>query len=204
MKQAHRYQQRRLREIERVRGLVTGHPQGAHRSVAQVEQADLSRGQHLADRITEVLGSWNFIVGQSTFLIVWLIVNSIAWFQHWDPYPFILLNLTLSFQAAFTAPIIMMSQNRQTQRDRIASELDFEVNRNAAKEVDEIQAKLDGLTSQQLQSLLDTLEEHRVVLHELRTRTSSIEQLILQNIGTDNLEDDTATTATPPAQEEQS
>ncbi|MCA9832983.1 MAG: DUF1003 domain-containing protein [Thermomicrobiales bacterium] len=180
MSEGHPRQQRRLREIERIRGLVTGHPEGSHRSAAQVEQAGMTRGQHLADRITEVLGSWKFIIVQSSLLLLWLIINTLGWIHHWDPYPFILLNLALSFQAAFTAPIIMMSQNRQADRDRVASELDFEVNRNAAKEVDEIQAKLDGLTSQQLQTLLDNLEEHRVLLHELHKRTDRIERLILE------------------------
>lgn len=179
MSEGHPRQQRKIREIERIRGLVTGHPEGAHRSVTQVEQEGMTIGQHLADAITETLGSWKFIVGQSVFLFIWLIINSLGWFFRWDPYPFILLNLMLSFQAAFTAPIIMMSQNRQASRDRIASELDFEVNRMAAKEVDEIQAKLDELMKEQIVTLLETMKEYRVILDQLHERTDRIEQLIL-------------------------
>ncbi|MCO5219943.1 MAG: DUF1003 domain-containing protein, partial [Thermomicrobiales bacterium] len=104
---------------------------------------------------------------------------SLGWIFRWDPYPFILLNLMLSFQAAFTAPIIMMSQNRQASRDRIASELDFEVNRMAAKEVDEIQAKLDELMKEQIVTLLETMKEYRVILDQLHERTDRIEHLIL-------------------------
>lgn len=175
--------ERRAREIEHIRSLVKRHPAGQHRSVSQLEQVNMTRGQHLADTITEVLGSWKFIIIQSSLLFVWLIINSIGWMLAWDPYPFILLNLMLSFQAAFTAPIIMMSQNRQASRDRIASELDYEVNRTAAREVDEIQAKLDDLTSQQVQTLLDMMEEHKVLLHELHARTDQIEKLILDRDG---------------------
>lgn len=175
--------ERRAREIEHIRALVTRHTAGERRSVSQLEQVNMTRGQHLADMITEMLGSWKFIIIQSSLLFIWLIINSIGWILAWDPYPFILLNLMLSFQAAFTAPIIMMSQNRQASRDRIASELDYEVNRTAAREVDEIQAKLDDLTSQQVQSLLDMMEEHKVLLHELHARTDQIEQLIQKGNG---------------------
>lgn len=178
MSNAHSRHQRRVRDIERIRGMVTGHPEGAHRSVTQVEQDTMTLGQHLADTITEVLGSWKFIIVQSGFLLIWLIINSLGWFFRWDPYPFILLNLMLSFQAAFTAPIIMMSQNRQTSRDRIASELDFEVNRIAAKEVDEIQSRLDELMTEQMVTLLESINEYRTILNELYDRTDRIEKLI--------------------------
>lgn len=181
MSDEHPRHQRRLRELERIRGLVTGHPEGVHRSVAQVEQEGMTLGQHLADTITETLGSWKFIVIQSGFLFIWLIINSLGWFFRWDPYPFILLNLMLSFQAAFTAPIIMMSQNRQASRDRIASELDFEVNRMAAKEVDEIQAKLDELMQEQIVTLLESMKEYRVILDELHDRTDRIEKMIVNS-----------------------
>jgi len=75
-------------------------------------------GQRVADRFAAVMGSWPFIIGQSIILVAWVVLNIAAWVQHWDPYPFILLNLMLSFQAAYAAPIIMMSQNRQEERDR--------------------------------------------------------------------------------------
>jgi uncharacterized membrane protein len=74
-------------------------------------------GDYVADRVTERLGSWTFIIVQSVFLALWLLLNSVGWFYHWDAAPFILLNLCLSFQAAFTGPIVLLSQNRQAQRD---------------------------------------------------------------------------------------
>ncbi len=75
-------------------------------------------GQLCAGRITPVLGSWPFLLAQAGILLAWVVMNIAAWIGHWDPYPFILLNLALSFQAAYAAPIILMSQNRESQIDR--------------------------------------------------------------------------------------
>ncbi|HRJ41275.1 MAG: DUF1003 domain-containing protein [Caldilineaceae bacterium] len=79
----------------------------------------LTFGQRAADTIARVVGSWRFIIIQSALLVVWVILNLTASILHWDPYPFILMNLLLSLQAAYTAPMIMMSQNRQAARDRM-------------------------------------------------------------------------------------
>src|SRR4029077_4801215 len=81
-------------------------------------RAQLTFGQRIADKVAAMMGSWSFIIVQSVILTVWIILNVIAWISHWDPYPFILLNLALSFQAAYAAPFIMISQNRQAERDR--------------------------------------------------------------------------------------
>lgn len=78
----------------------------------------LSIGQRAADVFTGTLGSWRFVIIQSCLLSAWVVLNTIALIAHWDPYPYILLNLALSFQAAYAAPIIMMSQNRQAAKDR--------------------------------------------------------------------------------------
>lgn len=158
-----RLQLRAHRDLNRLRELVRDLPAG-HRSVNDVTITEATRGEKMSDRITTVVGSWRFIITQSVILGIWLVVNSIGWILDWDPYPFILLNLVLSFQAAFTAPIIMMSQNRQSARDRLASELDFQVNRQAAAEVDAIQTKLNELSDQ----LFETLAQHRVLLEELK------------------------------------
>src|SRR5258708_10471022 len=92
-------------------------------------------GQRVADRVATAVGSWPFIIIQSFLLIVWMAVNAYlmlmatthpSFFKAWDPYPFILLNLVLSFQAAYTGPVVMMSQNRQSERDRLAAESDYE------------------------------------------------------------------------------
>jgi uncharacterized membrane protein len=92
-------------------------------------------GERTADRVAAMMGSWKFIIIQSTILAVWFALNSVAMIRHWDPYPFILMNLVLSTQAAYAAPIIMMSQNRQAARDRLEAHNDFEVNLKAEIEI---------------------------------------------------------------------
>jgi uncharacterized membrane protein len=95
-----------------------------------------SFGQLAADRIANVMGSWTFIIVQSIFVGAWIVLNLVAFLSHWDAYPFILLNLLFSTQAAYAAPIIMMSQNRQAQKDHLRDdheaaevELLFKINR---------------------------------------------------------------------------
>jgi uncharacterized membrane protein len=100
-------------------------------TVAEMERLmhrQASRGEYLADRFAAVVGSWSFIVIQGLILALWMVMNVIAWFRHWDPYPFILLNLGLSFQAAFAGPIIMMSQNRQARIADHRNQLDLQIN----------------------------------------------------------------------------
>lgn len=89
----------------------------------------------MADRIAAVAGSWRFIITQTCLLAIWVSLNITAYVQHWDPYPFILLNLALSLQAAYTAPMIMISQNRQTARDRFVANTDYEINLKAEMEI---------------------------------------------------------------------
>ena len=98
-----------------------------------------------ADKVAAIVGSWRFILIQSSILSLWIVLNVIAWHYRWDPYPFILLNLVLSFQAAFTAPIIMMSQNRQSEIDRKRAENDYQINTKAEEEIREMHAKLDEI-----------------------------------------------------------
>src|SRR6266852_9347934 len=83
--------------------------------VNEVADERMTVGQKVADKVASNVGSWRFIIIMSMLLLAWLVLNSIAWINHWDPYPFILLNLTLSFQAAYAAPFVMMSQNRQSE-----------------------------------------------------------------------------------------
>jgi uncharacterized membrane protein len=75
-------------------------------------------GDHLADLAVGALGNWNFIIIQASILLIWFVLNSVGWFYHWDGYPFILCNLFMSAEAAFSSPLILMSQNRQAMRDR--------------------------------------------------------------------------------------
>jgi uncharacterized membrane protein len=101
-----------------------------------------SFGQKASDSLSKWVGSWAFILSFFVFLGLWMTTNVYMWVQQWDPYPFILLNLVLSCLAAVQAPIILMSQNRAAQRDRIKSENDYHVNRKAEKEIQEIKRLL--------------------------------------------------------------
>lgn len=96
----------------------------------------LTLGDKVADRVAATVGSWRFIIIQSLLLATWIALNAVAWIAHWDPYPFILLNLTLSFQAAYAAPISMMSQKRLAAKDRLAAEHDYAVNVTAETAAD--------------------------------------------------------------------
>lgn len=110
----------------------------------------LTFGQKTSDLLTKWAGSWTFIIFFILFLILWMILNTYFWLKYisnesFDPYPFILLNLILSALAAFQAPIILMSQNRAAQMDRIRAEYDYEVNRKAEKEIREIKTQLNNI-----------------------------------------------------------
>ncbi len=113
---------------------------------------DRTPGERLADGVTATIGSWPFIAVQSTILGAWIVVNALVikdWIggRPFDPYPFILLNLVLSFQAAYTGPIVMMSQNRQAAKDRDEAEHDYEVNRRALQWLEEVGARLAAIES---------------------------------------------------------
>ena len=103
----------------------------------------LTRGDRIADAVAATVGSWRFIIIQSIVLLAWLILNSIAWISHWDPYPFILLNLALSFQAAYSAPFVMMSQNRQAEKDRLTAQNDYLTDTKGEEEIRHILAHLE-------------------------------------------------------------
>jgi uncharacterized membrane protein len=115
------------------------------RNVAEEFEDHLSLGQRIADRVAETMGSWTFIIIQSTILLAWIVLNVVAYMNHWDPYPFILLNLGLSFQAAYAAPIIMMSQNRQAEKDRLQTRNDYEVDMKAELEIMQLHEKFNEL-----------------------------------------------------------
>ncbi|MFY8115406.1 MAG: DUF1003 domain-containing protein [Rhabdaerophilum sp.] len=115
-------------------------------------------GERVADKVAALVGSWRFIIIQSVILALWILANIVAYWQHWDPYPFILLNLVLSFQAAYTAPIIMMSQNRQAQIDRKEAENDYRVNVKAELEIELLHEKIDALREQEILRLITTIE----------------------------------------------
>ncbi len=110
-------------------------------------------GQRVADGTARVLGSWPFIIGQTVLVGAWILLNVTAWIRGWDPYPFILLNLMFSVQAAYAAPILMMSQNRQAERDRYQAQADFDTNVKAECEIQDIQVHL-----QRVEEILERIE----------------------------------------------
>jgi uncharacterized membrane protein len=118
----------------------------------------LTLGERLSDLVAATVGSWRFILIQSGLLVAWLIANAAFGGNAWDPYPFILLNLMLSFQAAYTAPIIMMSQNRQADIDRIRSIADYQVNIRSEAEISLLHEKIDLLREQQVAELITLLK----------------------------------------------
>jgi len=113
----------------------------------------------MANKITKAVGNWKFIIFQSILLAIWIILNITAWINHWDPYPFILLNLVLSFQAAYTAPVILMSENRQANRDRQKEALDLATDRKAEREIEEIKIQLDRLEKNKIDQILDIINK---------------------------------------------
>ena len=145
----------------------------------------LTLGQKAADTVAKVVGSWKFIIFQSTFFIFYMMANVILEIGMctgaiaWDPYPFILLNLMLSFEAAYTGPIIMMSQNRQAIKDRLVAESDFEVNQKAEIEIKVI---MDHLVSQD--KLL--FEQNNLLVEKVDVVLSAIKQIKEENDGTTN------------------
>jgi len=125
--------------------------------------AELTFGQRVADSVAAAIGSWRFIIAQSVVLAIWLVVNVVAWLDHWDPYPFILLNLALAFQAAYAAPFIMISQNRQAERDRLQAEQDYRTNVEAEQRIEDLQRSLSALEVNKLDYIIRMLENRHPV-----------------------------------------
>ena len=121
-------------------------------NVNELFAEQMSFGQRAADNVARVVGSWTFLIVQTILLILWIGINIIGFIGKWDPYPFILMNLVLSTQAAFTAPILMMSQNRQAAKDRLEAHLDYAINNKAEEEI---------------RAILDHLHAHSVALSEI-------------------------------------
>ncbi|WP_262269438.1 DUF1003 domain-containing protein [Microvirga yunnanensis] len=130
--------------------------------------ARLTPGQRIADAVATVMGSWRFIILQSAILFVWIAANMMGAIRGWDPYPFILLNLALSFQAAYAAPVIMMSQNRQQDIDRRAAENDYRINVKAELEIELLHEKIDLLREREILRLTEAVR----MLSELLERSA--------------------------------
>lgn len=119
----------------------------------------LTLGQKTSDKISEIVGSWKFIIIQTIILAAWIVLNIVAWEMRWDPYPFIFLNLIVGIQATYTAPIIMMSQNRAAERDRRKMEMDYHTNRKAEKEIEQIQAQIAKMEKNKIDKILEIINK---------------------------------------------
>ncbi len=147
--------------------------------MAVVKNYKSSFREKLSDKVAATVGSWKFIITQSCIIIVWIFCNvyipeqgfkiGSMIIRAWDPYPFIFLNLTLSFQAAYTAPIIMMSQNRQSTIDRQNAEDDYRINREAKIEVELIKIEMRKIHTKLL--------KHQEIQEDMATIANEIQQL---------------------------
>ena len=118
----------------------------------------MTLGQRIADAVAKGMGSWKFIIAQTIFVAGWMVLNVVELVSHrWDPYPFILLNLLFSTEAAYAAPIIMMSQNRSAERDRFQANADFRTNVESKKDVENLQRQLSRIETEKLDKILAML-----------------------------------------------
>jgi len=157
-------------QLHEAEELLLGELRAARRGVrkgdarAKTTAAQLTVGQRIADTVAATMGSWTFIIIQSVILTFWIALNVTAYVQKWDPYPFILLNLALSFQAAYAAPFIMMSQNRQQDIDRKAAENDYQINIKAELEIELLHQKIDQLRETEVMNLTQSVKELTALL----------------------------------------
>ncbi len=134
-------------------------------------EASLTFGQRMADRFAARAGSWGFILSFSGVLVVWILINTVVLLtKPFDPYPFILLNLVLSCIAALQAPIIMMSQGRQEDRDRLHAQRDYQVNLKAELEIRHLHQKVDHLLSHQWERLVEIQEIQMELMSEVKRK----------------------------------
>jgi uncharacterized membrane protein len=119
----------------------------------------MTTGDRIADSVANNMGSWRFIIIQTIFVILWMVLNVIAFISHWDVYPFILLNLIFSTQAAYAAPIIMMAQNRQNERDRHQALSDYETNLKAKLEIEGLQKEISRMDDEKLEKIIQLISE---------------------------------------------
>jgi uncharacterized membrane protein len=147
----HETEQKLLNDLRALRRL--------QRQRQEPAESRLTFGQKIADAVAATMGSWNFIIIQSAILAGWIVLNLVAVVRHWDPYPFILLNLALSFQAAYAAPVIMMSQNRQADIDRQKVESDYKINVKAELEIELLHQKIDALREKEIALLTQTVAD---------------------------------------------
>ena len=164
-RELHETEERLLAELRDMRrGLRKG-------GTAERPSDSLTMGQKIADQVAATMGSWPFIIVQSAILPLWVGLNVVAFTRKWDPYPFILLNLALSFQAAYAAPFIMMSQNRQQDIDRKEAENDHQINIKAELEIELLHQKIDSLRENEVLLLTQAVSDLTELLKAERIKT---------------------------------
>ena len=123
----------------------------------------LGFGERLADKVASGMGAWRFIIIQTIIVGIWMTLNIVGFLRHWDEYPFILLNLVFSTQAAYAAPIIMMAQNRQSERDRAQALADYQTNLDSKREIENLQVMLTKIELEKLDSIIVMLQEMKTL-----------------------------------------
>ena len=141
------------------------------------DQQELTFGQKIADKVASFGGSWTFIISFLVFIIIWISIN-VFWFLNrgYDPYPFILLNLILSCIAALQAPVIMMSQNRQEDKDRARAKMDYMINLKSELEIRTLHEKIDHFIMDQQQELLEIQKVQLDLMNDILIKISKKEE----------------------------
>ncbi|MFP9117803.1 DUF1003 domain-containing protein [Flavobacterium sp. RNTU_13] len=163
--------EKRVVQAMRDKSLVSGNPD------EDEDSANLTLGQRVADKVADFGGSWTFIISFVVFLLVWIFINAFVFFNKgFDPYPFILLNLILSCVAALQAPVIMMSQNRQEEKDRSRAKNDYMVNLKSELEIRLLHEKLDHLILHQEQTLIEVQKVQIDMMNDILARVEKKEE----------------------------
>lgn len=150
-------------------------------NVEEQFQAKITFGQKIADAVAKFGGSWTFIISFILLMAAWMLVNQLHLFGlHFDVYPFILLNLALSTLAAVQAPLIMMSQNRAAEYDRLQAQNDFKVNKKSEEEIRYLHAKLDHIVQQDQSELLEIQRLQTEMLASMSLQLTGIQEMLEQ------------------------
>lgn len=150
------------------------HKLHAHKpkNINQAHDESMTFGDKIADKVANFVGSWKFVISQSAILCIWMILNILSFTYHYDPYPFIAMNLLLSAQAAYATPLIMMSQNRQSSRDRLAAEEDYNINRKGEHEIEQMIEHLCEQDKQIIQANEELLRQTAMLVRLLQDKQS--------------------------------
>lgn len=162
------------------------HTHAPIKNVNELANEQMTIGQKVADGVASTMGSWRFILTQAGIMIVWITINAIAWVLRFDVYPFVLLNLAMSAQAAFATPLIMMSQNRQAEKDRLTAQNDFETDCKGEQEIRHIMEHLDHQDELILQIVKRLEDQHQVMMGHLTRLDPELAQKLGDEMGRAN------------------